>query len=496
MKNRFLVLIVFVGISVDAFSQVRAEGFTLVGKIIGKEIPKKIMGGWFYDFNDYHDTRFFTISVNDDGIFKVNIPDLIRPGRLSYLQDENGNILLGTMGGSLSAIPSLIEPGDSIYAIFRFDEEVYSVSYSGKGSAKFEAINKVNAKDNSSISQLKDVRQRIHIGDSLLRERLSLLKTYANNISEVSLLIVSNDIKGQVLMEIINRVIGSDSIADSETEMNIVNESSLWQSIDPDAVWDAASFNLTEVLFLKSIYDVQISEKKRICSFQHFYQYIRNSYRGSMREKLLVYLLLYKNIYGQIENIDPYAFSSCVKDALKVVKLSWYRKYIEQLKRSSVVGADVLDVALLSDSSSTRLSLRELKGNVALVDVWGYTCTSCYEFANGFHEKIYSEFKGNPHFKVVSIMLDDGAGKQHYLKRLRRENRPYYTWPEYINLYAGKDEPLRKKIEDHYQITGYPFVMLIGKNGKIIATYLPYYVGANPTHAEKVRELIRKALAD
>ncbi|AOM79358.1 TlpA disulfide reductase family protein [Pedobacter steynii] len=131
-----------------------------------------------------------------------------------------------------------------------------------------------------------------------------------------------------------------------------------------------------------------------------------------------------------------------------------------------------------------RLSLSDLKGNYVLLDFWGSWCGPCRASFPHLKE-VYSKYKDQG-FTIVGIAHERGtpeAGKKRWKAALEEEGLP---WLQVMN----DDESVSQfNIVDAYGLSGFPTLVLLDKEGKIIARYL----GANENSLdEKLKEIYGK----
>ena len=102
------------------------------------------------------------------------------------------------------------------------------------------------------------------------------------------------------------------------------------------------------------------------------------------------------------------------------------------------------------------ISPRDFKGNYLLIDFWASWCGPCRsEIPNV--DKLYNEYKDKG-LAVLSVSID--KSKKDWLKALDEENM---SWPQVNAPKSGK------QIMKDYQFSGIPYIILLDKDGKIIA---------------------------
>jgi len=133
--------------------------------------------------------------------------------------------------------------------------------------------------------------------------------------------------------------------------------------------------------------------------------------------------------------------------------------YIQKMQAKIVsvkncsVGAMAPDFTLMDDKNMEH-TLSSFKGKIVLIDFWATWCGPCKkELPNiiALHE-LYKD-KG---LVVIGVSVD--KDKEAWLKMLKEKNMTY------LNLLDNKNVS-----KNSYQVTGIPHIILIGKDGRILA---------------------------
>lgn len=143
----------------------------------------------------------------------------------------------------------------------------------------------------------------------------------------------------------------------------------------------------------------------------------------------------------------------------------------------------------LPDTLGKIVSLSDFQGEVILIEMWFTGCTGCSSFYRRFKTEIKPKLASED-FKIISINID--YEKEKWLKSIKTEQ---YTNSNNINLQLSQP---RGKINDsqfdqfmkRYDITtnGLPFILLIGKNHKIVTQF------SNYDSSEKIISIINAEL--
>ena len=137
----------------------------------------------------------------------------------------------------------------------------------------------------------------------------------------------------------------------------------------------------------------------------------------------------------------------------------WVKTLKEEIAaiRRTEIGKKFTDVTSKTpDDKPISLSDYAGKGKYVLIDFWAGWCTPCRN-ANPRLVRLYNQYKDKG-FEIVGISFD--RDKETWVKAIRDDN---LTWPQMSDLdYFGKASKL-------YSVTGIPHMVLLDKEGNIIA---------------------------
>jgi uncharacterized protein (TIGR03435 family) len=112
---------------------------------------------------------------------------------------------------------------------------------------------------------------------------------------------------------------------------------------------------------------------------------------------------------------------------------------------------------ILEANENRAVSLKDLKGNVVVLEFWATWCVPCIPALNHFNE-LSEKFKGKP-VRFISITDEDESKIAQFVK-----TQPIRTW-------IGFD-PTRAAF-DAYQANGIPHTVVVDRNGRIAAITKP-----------------------
>ncbi|MNL02492.1 Thiol-disulfide oxidoreductase ResA [compost metagenome] len=208
------------------------------------------------------------------------------------------------------------------------------------------------------------------------------------------------------------------------------------------------------------------------------YHVFETKYTGMTRELLMANMAFKKIGFIRGMEIDNKVIDSLLAAGEKYIAQSFVKE-IYTSKVRLLAGTSIFN-GVFKDVNGKEVSLASLKGRVVFIDMWFTGCGACMEFHKLFHRQVYPTLKDNKDFMYVSLCID--KNNEQWLNSVKSGK---YTSEDYLNLNStlGVDHPFFK----NYSISGFPFLLLLDKNGKI------YSSNINP-NPEAVVKLISQVL--
>ncbi len=378
----------------------------------------------------------------------------------------------------------LIEPGDNISIQVSRD----SMQVSGKGSEKIKFWNEYRDLQKKIEKEyplkLTAGQQKLHydLQDKIVLSGMNLLEKYSTRMDLGTYQLLLTDLLGEdanYRLDVSGLV--GYATADS-TKKKYMDE--LYRSFTSTykahanrikASSSVYSFYWPTVLLKKYFVDsFYMAKKNRDLPVE--LRFFRDRYQGKMRDLLITLLL---NTYHHAsDQLVP-----CLKEALTIVKDKELRSIVETLNINFLKGTRAFDFSL-RDTTGKLVHLKDFAGKTILMDFWYTGCTNCI-LASEALQSFEAPFLKDSNFVFLSISID--RDKVTWLNSVRGGK---YTSKGRINLYTdqrGFEDPLIK----HYNIYGYPTLMMIDKKGNVLSARLP---DPRKNNGEELIKIIKEAL--
>jgi Thioredoxin-like len=423
-----------------------------------------------------YDGAFLTVPLKKDLPVNLTIPDINSLGRLTlYCRELSLDNLLDEV---------IVEPGDSIILkISRLNNEV-TLNFTGRQEHKYSTA--LLAKDyraawkeieNSFDRNELSINSAISKIDSVFHLYKRLLDLDHKKLTPLVYRIWMADVIGQkdkILLRLLsNAYVDADSIFKKKLiiEIDKLIHSKLVKDFNEIVLSKDFIVCMYERAKWQLVFERNKSYKKweytsynNSFGFKDLYERLKSNNKGELREYLLAYTLLNpRDINIFFGGCPPEIFTSCLKDALKIVNIRSLQIRLNERLEKFGRGAKAFGFSL-PNVNNELVRLSDFKGKVVLIDIWSEGCMACTDFKEEFEQKIFSFIQGRDDFKVINIGTESDTNK--WMSLLNR-----YSHTDFISLHfkeGGLSHPLMK----YYDVSFIPFILLVDKNGKIISSTL------------------------
>jgi thiol-disulfide isomerase/thioredoxin len=433
-------------------------------------------------------SKSYTIPVSKSGEFSLSVavPNKLMLVRLGIKRE--GNVFMRR----------IVEPGDSIRIDVDATIEPSKATFTGKGSEKYrceDSLTNQYLRTSLPVAQYRefkdyatktgDYQKFYHFYHDRYLDMLAMLDGFKDRISSTAFNYFKAANKRTYLSKwslLLQSEIKKASTDSIKTIIRKNYELFKYPSYTVDE--HIASLSLDYVLYEleKSGRTLMITSVGKGYTFADLFNKLKNEYKGSLREALLTFYLLNPGFY--IGEIDPQTkdYGLFLAQANQIIRNPVFKKVLAQ-QSNQLKGSPVFDFSL-PDTTGKIVSLKDLRGQVFLLDFWGEGCTACVIFHQKFKKKIAPKLVNETKFKVVSVNIN--PTRKGWIRGI---NSGRYTSKLYINLYTeGKilDHPFPK----FYSLRGVPFLLLVDKHGKVLSR-----IDGNMT-PDEVMALIQEGLKE
>lgn len=186
--------------------------------------------------------------------------------------------------------------------------------------------------------------------------------------------------------------------------------------------------------------------------FINCYNYLKDSYSGVLRERILTNLIYDNRTVGDI--------LIGIKDAQNFVINSDFKPVLLKLRNQRTQGVKAYEF-MLPDTTGKIFTLSQFKGKVVVLDLWFSGCGACLA-SYPYFRKVEEKFSSDTSVVFVSICED--KEKKSWIRSLKSGK---YSSNLALNLYTmGKGD--KHDLIQHYDIEGYPTFIVIDKKGYLM----------------------------
>lgn len=363
------------------------------------------------------------------------------------------------------------EPGDSVHVEFKRDKAGFQPVFSRTGAAKYQIIEVANAQRErflaSPLGFLQNMAEKRALLDSCQRLSLEKLDQQKDSMGQKMCELLEAEITGFYKTQWMANLFYY-YLTEKDSDIRSVLRQEYVQLIREDSpgLWESGAFSNYYLLYQleKSKFDLYLKSMGKGYGFAALYNYLRSSYTGALRERLLLMCLDSHRALDLIVDFDQQEYQLCLEDARQTIATPFLQEVLTG-KLLLKQGANVYDFQL-PDKEGRIVSLKDFKGKVVLIDLWARGCTGCAQFARMFESQIQPELTNRPDFEVVSISLD--KSREIWLQSIQSGK---YTNQNHVNLYAEK--AFQADFAKYYQITSIPFIILVDRQGRVVSKLSP-----------------------
>lgn len=193
----------------------------------------------------------------------------------------------------------------------------------------------------------------------------------------------------------------------------------------------------------------------RLFGAAKIYEALNATYQGELRDKVLTLFAIQISLRSSNQNV--------VNQALQSVRTEYCQAILSRYSDANSIGKTAYPF-LLTDIDGKKVRLQDLAGKVVFMDFWFNGCDACTAYYQNVLSKVEDVYKNNK--KVVFLSINVDANREKWLDGIH--SGTYTSSSDALNLNTngqGTDDPLIQ----FYGFTGYPKMLLIGRDGKIVS---------------------------
>lgn len=375
----------------------------------------------------------------------------------------------------------LLEVGDSVHVylkpkegVFRASEDGYNgiiprhdenwdASFSGRGSKKYEALWKIKLLN--EIKRRQELENKLdgqhgvkalQVRNQVKEESMGLLEKYKPILTPKTYTLLEGQILGQLGYEFAKLLKSLNRNSKNKGNPEIRK------------YWDAYLDDARELIknggdkyILAPMYTDYMTEYswlEYLDQHKGGYFEVRDWYNISkelfpptaLRDRVLANALLQRFSHKPDKEILEDAFLT-IKDELSLTRIS---------RLSTLLQGQKAYAFSLPDADGKYHSLEDYKGKVVFMDFWFATCGPCKAYMTNVLGPVKEMYKDNPNVVFITVSIDD---LETFKSMLAKDN---FLPKGGVHLYTDGQYG-KHSIIQHYQIRGYPYPMLIGKEGNL-----------------------------
>lgn len=390
--------------------------------------------------------------------------------KLEYF-GQKGYIVISfsdSYGGTINGRPIFFQGGDDVKMILKNGRIVFE----GPGSTKYNCqVGFYNVGISTRSTGFKGKLDSVYLSrymedfDAYTNDRLVVLDKYKSSLTANVYTILKSNIEyttEQIRLSNLRTFFKNDL---SKEEKEIIYfylfkyTSECCTPLTGNVGVNSCSF--FDYLLMREIVIVDLANYRKIITskFRFLYDNILQHYSGTTRDRLLT-----SSILGQISFRDSTDFYR--SNAFNLVQESFSKSALKSNMKLFSSGTPAFNFKL-QDSTGHYIKMSDFRGKIVILDFYFNGCHGCANLAKGMDEVIH-KFGSNPNVAFISISIDK---KLEVFKNAVKSGK--YTNAASVNLYTngfGENHELIK----HYQIQGYPFLLIVDPGGNILDSNPPY----------------------
>jgi thiol-disulfide isomerase/thioredoxin len=374
----------------------------------------------------------------------------------------------------------LMEPGDSITVSSRLPDSITyirDIDFNGRGAAKNHCIQSIisncMAYDCPVYLNSKDFNKRLANRDSVERMILGEIDRYKPKLSAAAISVIKAHYIPMLVPDFTELM--------REAELNLKDEKvkalfykqleknkKIFDPADPNLVYSINNLSSTFARRAKMQYAIEKEIEYPKVFNQEVYAALKKYIpEGAMKPKTLAWLI--KLEYDQ--GVPTKELKMITEQFLREINPSnpFYRgikDLYDTYNQRLSAGAPVYSFDL-PDTLGNRVKMENFKGKVVLLDFMFSGCGGCVAMVPHL-AKVEEHYKGNPDVVFISVSVDKDKTSS-----IREALQGIYSAvPGSIYLFTDGKSGYHPIIK-HYDISAYPTLVLIDKQGKLVTARAP-----------------------